>query len=651
MITFHHLHKAFGDQVVLEALSGSLPHPARIALVGQNGAGKSTLLNILSGLESVDSGSFQLPKGARLGYLPQEPNPTPKKTVLWECQAGDQRLEQMAEGLAVLTERLQEEHGEALLREYDALESRYRLAGGYDFKARAESLLQGLDLGPELWDRSPLSLSGGMRMRLELCKLLLLEPEVLLLDEPTNHLDLPSLVWVEQWLMQFQGTLIFVSHDRDFLNRLAEYIWFLARGELELVKGDYDRFLERRAQQIAQREKEREGIRKKKAHHEDFVRRFGAKATKAKQAQSRVKMIERLEALEGEIPEDVGESFMSFKLPPPAPAPRVVLQVTDLAVCYPGQAPLATGLQLKAERGQRIAIIGANGIGKSSFCKTLVGELSPHAGGVEWGLGVKVGYFAQNQREWMDEKESLIGNLLRQSTDLDERKARQILGGLLFHGDDITKPVKVCSGGEKNRLGLACLLAQKANVLILDEPTNHLDMMSVEILTEALREFTGTVLFVSHDRQFINALCSHVYVMLPDGKAQLFMGDLADYERMSAQVGFPNVLKIEPLKSGKANKKAKGHHQEAKALKSQRQKIQKSLQANEALGEELAFLIKKREEELKAQGGDDHVRLQDLAQEVTQLHEKQQNREEEWLRLAEELDEVEGQLEKMGRLS
>lgn len=542
MIRLQSLSKSYGSKNLFKEISYQFPLSGRVALVGPNGVGKSTLLKIITGEEECDKGEVVLPGAVTMGYLPQEPNAKPLPTVLEESVSGSLKLKAIKAKLDDITEKMSSAYSELVHAQFERLEEEYRINGGYALDSRAKGILVGLGFSPDWFSKSPLSLSGGWRMRLELAKVFLNDPDFLILDEPTNHLDLPSLAWVERYLLVFEGTVLFVSHDKSLLNKLSNFTLHLHKGKLTQYKGNFDKFLEERAIRQEQEAQSAEQLRKKKEALEKFITRFGAKASKAAQAQSRVKMLERLSSLENEDGTADMES-MVLNLPEPIKSGREVCKIENGAIGY--TTPLSKNIQFKIERGQKIAIIGANGIGKSTLLKTLVGLVPKLNGNFEFGHNVIPALFAQDQLDTLDEQKTALENVLNSSPDVSERQARSLLGSFLFRGDDVFKPVSVLSGGEKSRVGLACLLCQKANFLILDEPTNHLDMSSCEILAAALQDYEGTALFVSHDRTFIDEVCTHVFAMLADGRSALFEGKLDDYKRLAKVAGFPNVLDAE----------------------------------------------------------------------------------------------------------
>jgi ATP-binding cassette subfamily F protein 3 len=540
MIRLENLKKNYGTKVILNDVSYHFPAGERIALVGANGAGKSTLLNMICSLEEQDYGDILIPSTVKFGYLPQEPNPNPKSSVLEEALTGAIKLTQVKEKIEIILHKMETEYSEDVYKKYEKLEEQFTELGGHTITSKAKGILVGLGFSNAQFEQDPLNLSGGWRMRLELAKVFLNDPDFLILDEPTNHLDLPSLIWVENYLQSFKGTLLFVSHDRDLLNKLSTVTLHLNNGQLNFYKGNFDYFLEEREKRIELDAKSLERLQKRMAQLERFVERFKAKASKAKQAQSRMKMLTKMRDFESGFIQDSDPEEIMFSFRKPLPSGKEILHIKQMDIGY--EKVLAKNINQKIHRGQKIAVIGANGIGKSTLLKTISEIIEPLAGSYEYGHNVIKGYFAQDQMDTFDGNENLLENLLNVSMKVTEKQARNLLGNFLFKGDDVYKPVHVLSGGEKSRLGLAALLLKEANFLILDEPTNHLDMSSCEMLANALDEYEGTAFFVSHDRIFIDAVCTHIFAMTPDGKSALFQGKLADFEHLAQISGFPNIL-------------------------------------------------------------------------------------------------------------
>ena len=527
MIRGEQLSKGFGEKALLKNVDFLLPEYGRIAIVGRNGCGKTTLLALMLGHEEPDKGRIVKPSRLRVGTLAQECNEHPAATVLQEAMAGAQRFVELDARIHRLAEAMGADYSAPLQEQYDRAEEEFRHCGGLQWQARARMILRGLGFTEAELHGHPQSLSGGWRMRIELARLLVDPPDVLFLDEPTNHLDLPSILWLEKFLLQFPGLVVFVSHDRDFLDRLATGIWHLHEGILDCYVGHFSRFLEQREERLLQKEQQRQALEQKKASLEKFVSRFGAKASKAGQAQSRLKMLERLRSIEADDPVEGAELVFPHAGCPPSG--KVCLRLEGFAAGF--SKPLVKDLDLQLVRGQRLAILGPNGIGKSTLLKTIAGELNSLGGISVFGHGVRVGYFAQDQRQRFDAKEQVFEALLRYAPHLTPYEARALLGRFLFSHDDAFKTVEVLSGGELSRLGLAVLLAQESNLLLLDEPTNHLDMSSAEALGAFLTQFEGAVVFVSHERAFVESVATHVLGLTGGGNWASFLGGMAEYEK------------------------------------------------------------------------------------------------------------------------
>jgi ATP-binding cassette subfamily F protein 3 len=541
MIYVQNFVKRLGGKIVLDHISYHFPEGKHIALVGDNGAGKSTFLNILCGLDEVDEGTMIKPKGLVLGYLPQEPNPNPAATVLEECLEGATLVRAAGKVRDGYLKQMEKDYSDDLYEAYDKAESEFQNLKGYEVESDAKKYLVGLGFSAAQLEQPPRELSGGWRMRLELARILVNNPNFLILDEPTNHLDLPSLVWLENYLQSFQGTVLFVSHDRALLNRLADITLHLTYGSLTGYVGNYDQFLVQRDAATLQTEAQVKGLQQRQADLQRFVDRFGAKASKATQAASRQKMIERLKQEEKSLKIPPAHRVISGNLAIASSSGKEVLKLVEATVGY--ISPIARNLSLSIGRGQRVAIIGANGIGKSTLVKTLSGNLPLLSGKLEFGYNVTVGYHAQNHLDNLDQKGTALENVLLANPQLNEQAVRSLLGQFLIQKEEVFKKVSVLSGGEKNRVSLCCLLARQANFLILDEPTNHLDMSSSDILATQLADFKGTILFVSHDRTFIDAVATHIFVVADSNHSALFEGKLADYEIAAERSKFPNILK------------------------------------------------------------------------------------------------------------
>lgn len=651
MIKIVNIHKSFGSHVILQGINYHFPRGEKIALVGANGAGKTTLLNILCGLSVPDEGEVIKPNDVSLGFLPQEPNPNPEKTVLAECQQGATKVISLKKRMDDALKRLESDHSKEALKNYEECQSVYRTASGYSLESEACQILSGLGFSDEVMKSNPLDLSGGWRMRLELAKVFIGHPDFLVLDEPTNHLDLPSLVWMESYLAKFKGSLIYVSHDRTLLNRLSTQVLHLFKSSLKSYTGNFDDFLQAREEENHNINQRLSNIQKKKEHMEKFVERFGVKATKARQAQSRLKMIAKLQELEETIDAPDDEQNISISLPEVEQAGRVVLKLDDLTIGY--DRPLASDMNLTVERGSKIAIIGANGIGKSTLLKTLSNSVKSLSGEYEWGYKVKTAYFSQDIEDVLDLDKSLLDNLLYSSDKITEKEARNLLGSFLFSGDTVFKEARALSGGEKSRVALARLLAFDANLLMLDEPTNHLDMSSTYALQEALQEYNGSLLFVSHNREFIDSICDHVFVMLPDGRSMLFKGNLNDYTRLAEKADFPNVLEISERKQtiqkdGEDSKDELSSNQirrdKVKALKRDKNRLEKKLSKLEDEQKKLQAQIKELTKELEEDSSNDYEKLKEKNLNLHNNQSRLDEVEEEWLTFSEELEEIDNEL-------
>lgn len=649
MIRIENIGKAFGPRVILKDATYHFPAGERIALVGANGAGKTTLLNIICGLEEYDAGQIIRPRECVLGYLPQEPNANPRASIIHECIDGHHKLRELGERRERAQAALVEQGSAAALDTFERAQKAFADAGGLTVESRARGILAGLGFSNEQFDADPRTLSGGWRMRLELAKVFLNEPDFLVLDEPTNHLDLPSLVWVENFLMNFSGCLLFVSHDRGLLNRLSTVTAHISGGQLRIYKGNFESFLDQKELAEQQDVSKAEAIARRKADLTRFIERFGAKATKARQAQARVKMLARLQDLEDEINIPQKENEVAFQFKAPAPSGKEVLRVNRMTIGYSEGKPLAKELQLNVLRGQKICIIGANGIGKSTLLETISGNLEKISGSFEYGYQVSPAYFAQEQVSVLDRDRSVLDNVQRR-TDLSEREARSLLGSFLFRGDDVYKKIEVLSGGEKNRVGLAVLLSRNANFLILDEPTNHLDMSSAEILSEALQDYEGTILCVSHDREFINSFATHIFVMLQGGQNALFEGNLDDYPRLAKISGFPNILENTAVQSGMSaadsGKESSGkearvrQRMDAQAEKREKQKLARRISELEMKMQQMQERIDACEAEIDA-AGSDYQRAHQASLQIGELRVQLTEAETSWFEASELLQKCE----------
>jgi ATP-binding cassette, subfamily F, member 3 len=529
VIALEAVSKGYGGQELLRGCSWRVGRGERIGLVGPNGAGKTTLCRILAGVEEPDEGHVHLDSGVTVGYLPQEVAGGVDRTVLAEALSGfdevwelEAELERLAEAMA------RPEADPGLTERYGEVQHRFEALGGYRLEAEAKMILGGLGFAPAGLHRPLGEFSGGWRMRAALARLLLLRPDLLLLDEPTNHLDLESLGWLENFLASYAGSVVIVSHDRYFLNRMVTSIAELAGGEVEVYPGDYDHFLVEREARRALTEARARNQAKRIEEIERFIDRFRYQATKARQVQSRIKMLEKVERIEV----DGDGRRIHFKFPQPPRTGRIVMRLEGVRKAY-GDNVVYAGVNFTAERAERIALVGVNGAGKSTLLKMLAGVLSPDAGERVLGSHVEVHYYAQHQLDALDPAHTVLEELEGAAPDATHTRLRTILGSFLFGGDAVDKRVTVLSGGEKARLALAKMLVRPAALLCMDEPTNHLDLASKEVLEEALAGFTGTIVFISHDRYFINRIGTRV-VEVQGGRLTDYLGNYDDYLAASA---------------------------------------------------------------------------------------------------------------------
>jgi ATP-binding cassette, subfamily F, member 3 len=524
--------RSFGARVLFRGVDLHVAPGDRIGLIGRNGAGKTTLLRIAAGDEEADAGRVITARSVHVGLLRQEIDPAAGRSVREEALLATQHVADLEREIAALEREMTElgargaEVPEELALRYDRERAAFEFAGGFERAARVERVLAGLGFAAGDLDRPLASFSGGWRMRVELAKLLLGAPDVLLLDEPTNHLDLPSLEWFEETLAEFRGGAIVISHDRAFLRRHANRMAELDRGSLVLFEGGFDRYQQARAERIEQLEARQRKEQREVADVERFVERFRYKASKARQVQSRIKALEKRERVE--VPEPRARA-MRLRIPEPRRSGESVLALHDVHKRYGAQVVYA-GVALALRRGERVALIGPNGAGKSTLLRIAAGVLPMDGGERTLGHHVELAFYAQHQLEALDPRRSALEELESCAQLEDVPRLRSHLGAFLFSGDDVEKKVAVLSGGEKARLALAKLLLRPSNFLVLDEPTNHLDVESCVVLEDALRGYTGTMLFISHDRDFIDALATRV-VEVRSGGLHSYPGNYSEFRR------------------------------------------------------------------------------------------------------------------------
>jgi ATP-binding cassette, subfamily F, member 3 len=538
MIQLSGAGKRFGHKLLFENTDWLITPRDRVGLVGANGTGKSTLMKVLAGLDTLDYGSLIVAKGTTAGYLPQDGLSLSGRSVFAECMAVFTELHAMERELESLTHRISEldhtgaEYAEVADR-YHSLEHEFRTRDGYSIEAEVGRVLMGLGFRKEDWERQTDEFSGGWQMRLALAKLLLQKPNLLLLDEPTNHLDLEARNWLEEYLHNYPHAFVLISHDRYFLdvtvNKIAE-IW---NKRFWFYTGNYDKFLTQKTQRNEQLQAAYRNQRDRIEQLEVFINRFRYQATKAKQVQSRIKELEKIERIE--VPPE--EKTIHFSFPQPKPSGRIVAEFEDVAKVYPtknsaaangGEKEVFRGVNFMIEKGDRIALVGVNGAGKSTLIKLLAGAEPPTHGEFRLGHNVQADYFAQDQYKELDPDARMIDDLGAASPRSTQTELRSLLGCFLFSEDDVFKKIGVLSGGERGRYALLRLLLHPANFLLLDEPTNHLDLRAKDVLLDALMDYTGTVVFVSHDRYFIDKLATRVFE-IGDGKVEVYPGNYEDY--------------------------------------------------------------------------------------------------------------------------
>jgi ATP-binding cassette, subfamily F, member 3 len=526
LLQVNQLSKYFGADIILSNIKLEIQTRDRIALVGRNGAGKSTLLKIISGQMSHDSGDIIKPKEVTIGYLAQNTGLESELSIWEEMLTVFTPLQKMEKELRQLEERMSSPsvldnpvQYERVLKEYDLLQVQFKDSGGYQYEADIRSVLHGLNFQTFDYSTKIATLSGGQKTRLALGKLLLTKPDILILDEPTNHLDIETLSWLEQYLQTYDGAILIVSHDRYFLDKVVKQVYEMSRKQIQKFLGNYSSYLDQKAEQYEREMKLFEKQQDEIAKLEDFVQKNLARASTTKRAQSRRKKLEKIERLDRPKGDEKSATF-SFEIE--RQSGNEVLHLDSLHIGYQGEA-VSKNLSFRLTRGESVALVGPNGIGKSTLLKTIIDKLPPLSGGFRLGSNVAIGYYDQEQAELTSNKR-VLNELWDDYPNRPEKEIRTILGNFLFSGEDVLKIVSTLSGGEKARLALAKLMMQKSNFLILDEPTNHLDLDSKEVLENALVDYPGTILFVSHDRYFINRIATKVLELGSNGCSE-FLGD------------------------------------------------------------------------------------------------------------------------------
>jgi ATPase subunit of ABC transporter with duplicated ATPase domains len=529
MISFSNVTKQYGGQILFVDASFQVNPGEKVGLVGPNGAGKTTIFRLITGAEVPDDGSVDKPRRLQIGYFDQNVGDLRGRSVLAETVGGAGEVAHLGEEMKDLEHKMAEssdsgdEDLDQILARYGEVQARYQELGGYDLEARAQSILAGLGLGAEQVNADVGTLSGGWKMRVALARILLQRPDPLLLDEPTNYLDLESILWLEQFLRDYPGIIIMTCHDRDVMNRVARRIVEIDGGQVRSYSGDYDFYEQARALEAARREAEYERQQAMLAKELRFIERFRAQAAKAAQVQSRVKKLDKIERVEP--PRRIVEKSFEFRRPPRSG--EDVVKVAGVKKAY-GTRKIYDGLDLLVQRGERWAVMGENGAGKTTLLKMIAGVLQPDAGQVTIGASVTMGYFAQHQLEQLDGDATVLEELQAHAPTAGIGVLRNLAGAFYFQGDDVEKPVRVLSGGERARLVLAKILYLAPNLLVLDEPTNHLDILTKRALIRALASYEGTIVFVSHDRAFLRAIATRVLELSAAGP-HIYGGSYGEY--------------------------------------------------------------------------------------------------------------------------
>ncbi len=643
MLQLINVTKSFAGQTVLNAVDWHLRPGERIGLCGENGAGKTTLLRLLAGQYEPDAGTVQMARGTLVGYLPQDGLEHAGRPLFAEARSALDHLLAIEKELEDLEERISASHAQADLDRYALLQEEFLQRGGYAMEAEVARVLKGLGFSEADRDKPCEHFSGGWQMRIALAKLLLRRPNLLLLDEPTNHLDLPARDWLEEYLANYPFTVVMVSHDRFFLDQVVTKIVEIWHARLTDYPGDYTRYLAARDEKVAALREAKRRQDEDIAKIEAFINKFRYNNIKAPLVQSRIKQLEKIERID--LPPE--RKRIAFAFPPPPKGGRRAVRLAAVTHGYGGQTVLA-GVDLTIERGERVALVGANGAGKSTLMRLLAGVEAPLAGCREEGAGLELAYFAQDQALTLDPELTALEQITRAAPFDMVPKVRNLLGAFLFHGDDVHKKVKVLSGGERNRLALAILLLRPANLLLLDEPTNHLDLASKEVLLAALRGYGGTLVFVSHDRYFVDALASRV-VDVAAGTATAYLGNYEDFLRARGGGGVAghSVLRVEttaaprnvPADDDKAARIAS--HADRKAAQREAQRREKRLAEVEAriaeLEAQLDRLVKEMQDPALAT---DHARLYPLIDRHAMLQAELDDRLAHWEELQEEVGEA-----------
>ena len=627
MISLDNLTISYGGWTLFDGISFMINPKDRIGLVGKNGAGKTTLLRVITGEQQPTEGAVTINGGCTIGYLPQQMRVADTTSLVAETAKAfeevlriEANIERLTAEIASRTDYESEEYAELIHRLNEA-NDRYHILGGDTRDADIERTLLGLGFKRTDFERPTREFSGGWRMRIELAKLLLRRPSIFLLDEPTNHLDIESIQWLEEYLKNYNGAVLLISHDRAFLDNVTTRTVEISLGKAYDYKVPYSKYVvlrqERRAQQMAAYENQQRLIEKT----EEFIEKFRYKPTKSNQVQSRIKQLEKLDRIEVDE-EDL--SRLNIKFPPAPRTGQIVAEVKEVGKAF-GEKRIFSGAEFTIERGQKIALVGRNGEGKTTFARMLIGELEPTEGDIKLGANVNIGYYAQNQDDLMDGEFTVFDTLDRVAVGDIRTRLRDILGAFLFRGEDIEKKVKVLSGGERSRLAMARLMLEPYNLLILDEPTNHMDMRSKDILKDALQKYDGTVVVVSHDREFLDGLVDRIYEFR-DGGVREYLGDIWYFlEKRKVESLQEIERKDKPVATEKNTAESSTGKLSYEQKKEQEKLLRKLRKAVESVEEELAKVeaeiaaYDKRFAESTEYNADDYAKYDALKQRYDQL--------------------------------
>lgn len=635
----------FGADTLFENVSLDVSDNSRIALVGRNGVGKSTLLKMIIGNESPDAGQITKKKGLTIGYLAQNTGLESDKTIYAEMLSVFERLQIMEKNLHEMEAKIANpgaDHSSSaysqLLNQYDQLLHDFEEQNGYGYEAEVRSVLHGFHFEQEDYDRKISSLSGGQKTRLALAKLLLEQRDLLILDEPTNHLDIDTLTWLEGYVQNYKGALLIVSHDRYFLDRIVNEVYEISHHHSSYYKGNYSAYIDQKAERLRQDWKNYEKQQAEISKLEDFVNKNLVRASTTKRAQSRRKQLEKMERLERPEGDEKGPHF---KFTADSQSGNIVLTVKDAAIGYDGRI-ISSPINIDLRKNQVMAIVGPNGIGKSTLLKSVLGQIPFVKGSSEFGTNVKVGYYDQEQHNLHDKK-TVLNELWDDHPTTPEKDIRSILGSFLFIGDDVSKVVHNLSGGEKARLLLTKLAMKHDNFLILDEPTNHLDIDSKEVLENAVMDFNGTVLFVSHDRYFINKVATCVLEIAPQGST-LYLGDYDYYLEKKAEqeeIAAAKSTTETPIEnSPKEVSTGKVNYQQGKERQKQERRLKRSVEEFEQLVEKLDAQKNDLENQMSSpENYNDLEKMGELQAKLQEISKKLAEAEENWEQASMELEE------------